>query len=146
MNYWGMNLKNIFIGKCVENYITLMKEIKENKWRCTLYSWMERFDISNVLVFLKGISSFSCGHSVVSDSLQPHGLQHTKLPCLSAFPPLLNLMSIESEMPSNHLVLCCPLFLPSICPSIVSMQSQNQFVDINKLFLKLYKGAKNDPE
>ena len=29
------------------------------------------------------------------------------------------LMSIESVMPSNHLILCCPLFLlPSIFPSI----------------------------
>ena len=32
---------------------------------------------------------------------------------------LLKLMSIESVMPSNHLILCCPLLiLPSICPSI----------------------------
>ena len=31
---------------------------------------------------------------------------------------LLRLMSIESMMPSNHLVLCCPLLLlPSIFPS-----------------------------
>ena len=32
---------------------------------------------------------------------------------------LLKLMSIESMMLSNHLILCCPLLLlPSICPSI----------------------------
>ena len=32
---------------------------------------------------------------------------------------LLKLMSIESVMPSNHLILCCPLFLPpSIFPNI----------------------------
>ena len=32
---------------------------------------------------------------------------------------LLKLMSIESVMPSNHLILCCPLFFqPSIFPSI----------------------------
>ena len=32
---------------------------------------------------------------------------------------LLKLMSIESVMPSNHLILCCPLLLPpSIFPSI----------------------------
>ena len=32
---------------------------------------------------------------------------------------LLKLKSIESMMPSNHLILCCPLFLlPSIFPSI----------------------------
>ena len=31
---------------------------------------------------------------------------------------LLKLMSIESVMPSNHLVLCHPLLLPSVFPSI----------------------------
>ena len=31
---------------------------------------------------------------------------------------LLNLMSIELVMPSNHLILCCTLLLPSIFPSI----------------------------
>ena len=32
---------------------------------------------------------------------------------------LLKLMSVDSVMPSNHLILCCPLFLlPSIFPSI----------------------------
>ena len=32
---------------------------------------------------------------------------------------LIKLMSIESVMPSNHLILCCPLLLPpSIFPSI----------------------------
>ena len=31
---------------------------------------------------------------------------------------LLKLMSIESAMPSNHLILCRPILLPSIFPSI----------------------------
>ena len=31
---------------------------------------------------------------------------------------LLKLMSIESVMPSNHLILCHPLLLPSVLPSI----------------------------
>ena len=31
---------------------------------------------------------------------------------------LLKLMSIESVMPSNHLILCHPLLLPSLFPSI----------------------------
>ena len=32
---------------------------------------------------------------------------------------VLKLISIELVMPSNHLILCCPLlFLPCICPSI----------------------------
>ena len=43
-------------------------------------------------------------HWVTSDSLWPHGLQHARLPCPSPSPSLLKLMSIESEMPSNHLI------------------------------------------
>ena len=34
------------------------------------------------------------------------------------------LMSIESAMPSNHLVLCCPLLLPSVFPSIRVFSSE----------------------
>ena len=38
---------------------------------------------------------------------------------------LLKLMSIESVMPSNHLILCCPLLLlPSIFPSISVFSSE----------------------
>ena len=31
---------------------------------------------------------------------------------------LLKLISIQSVMPSNHLILCCPILLPSIFPSV----------------------------
>ena len=58
---------------------------------------------------------FSC--SVMSNSLRPPWMQHARLPRPSQ--ALLKLMSIESVMPSNHLVLCHPLLmLPSIFPSI----------------------------
>ena len=56
----------------------------------------------------------------MSDSLQPHGVQHnqTSLSITSSW-SLLKFMSIESMMPSNHLILCHPLLLlPSIFPSI----------------------------
>ena len=56
---------------------------------------------------------------VVSNSLRPHGLQHARLVCPSPTPRVYSLMSIESVMPSNHLILCHPLLLPpSICPSL----------------------------
>ena len=53
-------------------------------------------------------------------TLQPHGLQHTRLPCPSPFSlSLLKLMSFELMMQSNHLILCHPLLLlPSIFSSI----------------------------
>ena len=51
--------------------------------------------------------------SVVSDSLQPHGLQH-------------KLMSIALVMPCNHLILCHPLLLlPSVFPSIRVFSSES---------------------
>ena len=60
---------------------------------------------------------FSC--SVVSDSLRPHESQHARPPCPSPTPGVYSLMSIESVMPSNHLILCHPiLLLPSIFPNI----------------------------
>ena len=37
---------------------------------------------------------------------------------------LLKLMSIESVMPSNHLILCHPLLPPSIFPSIMVFSSE----------------------
>ena len=37
----------------------------------------------------------------------------------------LKLMSIESVMPSNHLILCHPLFLPSVFPSIRDFSSES---------------------
>ena len=56
----------------------------------------------------------------MSNSLQPHGLQHARLPCPSSTPgAYLKLMSIELAMPSNHLILChALLLLPSIFSSI----------------------------
>ena len=59
-------------------------------------------------------------NSVVSDSLQPHEPQHTRVPCLitnSQSPP--KPVSIELVMPSSHLILCHPLLLlPSVFPSV----------------------------
>ena len=58
---------------------------------------------------------FSC--SVVSDSATPAARQASLTITISR--SLLKLMSIESVMPSSHLILCHPLLLlPSIFPSI----------------------------
>ena len=40
---------------------------------------------------------------------------------------LLKFMSIKSVMPSNHLILCCPLLLPSIFPSMRVFSSKSVF-------------------
>ena len=68
----------------------------------------------------KKIFSFQFSHSVMFDSLRPHGLQLQLQASLSITSSwrLLKLISIELVMPSNHVILCHPLLLPSIFPSI----------------------------
>ena len=65
--------------------------------------------------------SVEFNHSVVSNSLRPHGLQHIRVPCPSPVPVACSnsCPSIKLIMPTNYLILCCPLlFLPSIFPTI----------------------------
>ena len=65
------------------------------------------------------IRSDQISRSGMSNSLRPHGLPHTRLPCPSPTPGAYSNSSTESVMPSNHLILCCSLLLlPSIFPSI----------------------------
>ena len=63
--------------------------------------------------------SLCCSADKLCPTLRRHGLQHFRLPSSTTSRSLLKFMSIESVMPSNHLILCCPLLpLPSIFPSI----------------------------
>ena len=67
-------------------------------------------------------SSVQFSRSVVSDSLWPHKLQYARPPCPSPTSGVHSnsrVNSIESVMPSSHLILCRPLLLLSpIPPSI----------------------------
>ena len=65
-------------------------------------------------------TSVQFSHSIKSNSLPPHGRQHTRPPCpITNTWNLLKLISTKSVIPSNRLILCRPLLLPpSIVPSI----------------------------
>ena len=72
---------------------------------------------------LCGFPMYSVQFSSVTQScltLQPHGLQHPRLPCPSPTPKAYsNSCPVELVMPSNHLIFCYSLLLlPSIFPSI----------------------------
>ena len=76
-------------------------------------------DINSSFTFLAESVQFS--HSVVSDSLRPHEWQHSL--SITNSQSSLNLMSIESVIPSSHLIRCHPLLLlPPIPPSISLFQ------------------------
>ena len=71
----------------------------------------------------------------MSDSLRPHESQHAR-PSLSITnsrsPP--KPMSIESVMPSNHLMLCRPLLLlPPIPPSIRVFSNESTLHEVAKV-------------
>ena len=62
--------------------------------------------------------SVQFSHSVMSDSATPWtAVRQASLSITNSW-SLLKLMSIESVMPSNYLILCHPLLLPSVCPTI----------------------------
>ena len=87
-------------------------------------------------MYLQGVGAwrrasvqFSCW--VVSDSLQPHGLQHAMpgLPVHHQLPESTQTMSIESVMPSSHLILCRPLpHCPQSFPVSGSFQMSQLFI------------------
>ena len=60
------------------------------------------------------LQSVQLSCSVVSDSLRPHGLQHARLPC-----------PLPTTGACSHLILCCPLLLPSIFPSIRAFSNES---------------------
>ena len=70
--------------------------------------------------------SVQFSRSVVSDSLRPHESQHARPPCPSPTPGVHSDVSIESVMPSSHLILCRPLLLlPPIPPSITVFSNES---------------------
>ena len=92
----------------------VLTSLEHSSWKSTIL-----LDFS-VPPISPGFPSLQFSHSVVSDSLRPHGLQHTRPPCPSPTPGVYSntYLSIESVMPSNHLILCRPLLLPPVFPSI----------------------------
>ena len=79
---------------------------------------LEKFN--NYTVFLKYFINFSSVQSLSCvNSATPWTAARQASLSITISWSSLKLMSIESVMPSNHLILCCPLLLlPSVLPSI----------------------------
>ena len=79
---------------------------------CSPWGYKVRKDwMTNTLPCPTSILSDQLLCSVMSDSLQPHELQHAVLSCLSPIPGACSNSSIKLVMPSKHLNLCRPLLL-----------------------------------
>ena len=73
-------------------------------------------------------SSVQFSHSVVSDSLWPHELQHARPPCPSQTPGVYSNTCPLSRMPFNHLILCRPLLLLPPIPSSIRVFSNESIL------------------
>ena len=99
-----------------------------HEWRCAQCSTASGASFRRVLMnpraALRGRSHSDrllllLSRSVVSDSVQPWTTALQASLSLAVSKSLLKRVSIESVMPSSHLILCHPLLLlPSIFPSI----------------------------
>ena len=68
------------------------------------------------MIKAESIDSVQFSHSVVSDSLWPHGLQHARLPCLSPTPG-----ASSNSCPSSQ--WCHPTISSSVIPLSSCLQS-----------------------
>ena len=61
IKYLGINLPEETKDLCIENYKTLMKEIKDdtNSWRFTPCSWIRRINIVKMTIPHKAIYKFN---------------------------------------------------------------------------------------
>ena len=103
----------LVLGKAEEQEMKLPTSVGSSKQESS-----RKTSTSTLLSTPKPLTvSVQFSRSVVSNSLQPHEPQASLLITNSRSPP--KPMSIESVMPSSHLILCLPLlFLPPVPPSI----------------------------
>ena len=72
-----------------------------------------------------GTVQFSSVAQLCPTLCNPTDFSTPGLPSIANCWSLLRLMSIESMMPSNHLILCCPLLPPSIFSSIRGFSNES---------------------
>ena len=97
-----------------------------------LSSTVCRYSCEVYLIFMLLLFS----HPFGSDSLRPHGPQHTRpFLSLTISPSLTKFMSLASVMLSSHLILWCPLLLlPSIFPRIRDFSNEKLILRTNLWF------------
>jgi len=95
---------------------------EKTDWKTILYTWNSH-NIANQIYsnnnFKKNVSQSVQSLIHVQLFVTPGTVAHQTSLSITNSRSLLKLMSMESVMPSNHLIFCCPLLLlPSIFPNI----------------------------
>ena len=91
----------------------------------SVFLFFELCIIDNFGVHFSNFLKLLFSYSVVCDSATPWTAARQASLSFTISWSLLNLMSIESVMPSNHLILCRPLLLlPSVFPSVRVFSSE----------------------
>ena len=110
----------IWFIKCVRGFIRYRIQLGYGTraslscWRMSSVVWFSStfliIDTSEFGRLIAWFSSFQFGHSVMSNSLQPHGLQHISLPCPSPNPELISshVYQVGDAIQPSH-----PLLSPS---------------------------------
>ena len=101
---------------------TMRRQVHEVSATCLVMGWSE-------FSHLQKMYSVQFGHSVISDSLWPHGLQHTRLPCLSPTSRACSTSSSWSQW-------CHSTISSSVVPFSSHLQSfpASGFFQISQLF------------
>ena len=119
ISYLGVTSQNSETLTCYMNINFILAEFKQRSEKNQGAYFIRFLQAENWSLML-----FSC--SVVSNSLQPHRLQHASL-SFTIYQSLLKLMFIMLVMLSNHLVFCHPfLLLPSVFETEI-VRRQNSY-------------------
>ena len=141
ISYLATKLQRYFLCQsCFYNqkkkyhYLWFWKKMMLLMYITNLVKCRKKISLYRIWFHFIRISSVQFSRSVMSDSLQPHGLQHTRLPCPSPSSgvcpnscplsqwchPAISSFVVPFSCPQSlHLILGCPLLLlPPIPPSI----------------------------
>ena len=130
---WGLTLLNFKIY-CKAEIISYWHTV--DIWTDQTQLWVEKLIICSQFIFDMG-AQFSTVTQLCLTVCDPWTAAHQASLSITNSWSLLKLMSIESVMPSNHLILCHPLLLlPSVFPSIMVFSNES-------VFHIRYMGAKN---
>ena len=127
LEVWNLKWVSLGWNPDVDHAVLLLEGLGDNLFSC-LFQFLKTTCIPWLMVpssiFKASHSSVQFSHSVMSNSLRPHGLQHTRLPCPSPTP----------EAYSNS----CPLSQwchPTISSSVIPFSSRLQSFPASGSFL-----------